>query len=488
MKNSFLNLQTGIVVCSLLFGCSKKSERPPNVVIFIVDDLGWSDIGCYGSDYYKTPNIDRLASEGMRFTNAYASCSVCSPTRASILTGKYPGRLHITHVIPIKGYKRIKEGKGTPLKDVDYVMNLPLEEVTIAEALKQANYATAIIGKWNVCKDSAFYPEHQGFDVNIGGNGMGHTSNYFYPYKCSWRLAPGDPLIEWNVLPNGKPGEYLTDRLTDEALNFIEKNKDRPFLLYLSHYAVHLPLQPKEDILKKYQNSPVDSIKGHTSPAYAAMIESIDQSMGALINKLDELNLTENTIVIFTSDNGGHGKVTSNYPLKGNKGNFYEGGIRVPLIFKWPNKISPYSISEVPAICTDLYPTILEMAKLPLMPEQHMDGMSLWPVISQKTNSLDRDLYWHFPNYIDLTQSNPATPCSVVRSSEGWKLIEWFETGNCELYNLNEDISEKNDLSKIMPEKVNELKKKLHQWRKNVNAQMPERNPDYIDDSSMKTK
>jgi len=475
---SLISITKISVIFILLFGCNQKYEQPPNIIFFLVDDLGWSDVGCYGSDYYKTPHIDKLADEGIRFTNAYASCTVCSPTRASILTGKYPGRLRITHAIPIKGYTRINDGKGTPLKDADYKMNLQLEEVTIAEALKNTGYATAMMGKWHVCWDKEFYPEYQGFDLNVGGNNMGYPGNYFYPYQGRWRMADGYPWIEWNTLSDGVVGEYLTDRLTDEALKFIEKNKKQPFFLYLSHYAVHTPIQAKEDIIEKYNNIPADSSKGHIHPNYAAMIESVDQSMDALMKKLDDLNLTKNTIVIFTSDNGGHGKWTSNYPLRGNKGNFYEGGIRVPLIFKWPEKIEAGKISNLPVISTDFYPTLLEMANLPLMPDQHRDGVSLWSSI-KKDIEIERDaLYWHFPNYIGAGHPNSSKPCGVILS-DGWKLIEWFESGDCELYHLTEDIRENNNIAEEMPDKVNELQKKLAQWRKNVNAQMPVVNPDF---------
>jgi arylsulfatase A-like enzyme len=479
MKKSIIYLRYFSVFffACFLTGCSVKPEKHPNIVFFLVDDLGYSDVGCYGSDYHQTPNIDKLAEEGIRFTNAYAASCVCSPTRASILSGKYPGRSHITMAIPIKGYARIKGGKGTPLKDADYTMNMPLEEITIAEALKNAEYATASIGKWHVCEDSAYFPEYQGFDVNIGGSGWGHSANYFYPYDGKWRMAEGHPLIEWNTLPDGEPGEYLTDRLTEEALNFMENNKNRPFFLYLSHYAVHTPIQAKENLISKYSNIEPDSAKGHVHPKYAAMIESVDQSMEAVVKKLEELDLTENTIVIFTSDNGGHGRWTSNYPLRGNKGNFYEGGIRVPLIFKWPGKIASSTISEIPVISTDFYPTLLDMAGLPLMPEQHKDGVSLWSLLKECT-PLERDaIYWHFPNYI-ANHPNPATPCGVIRSGE-WKLIERFENVECELYNLKQDLAEKNDLADEMPEKVEELQKMLAKWRKDVDAQMPEINPDY---------
>ncbi len=481
MKRKYITWLKGMASVSLvpvLFqGC--KAEQPkPNFVFFLVDDMGYSDVGCFGSEYYETPNIDRLAQESMKFTAAYAACTVSSPTRASILTGKYPGRLHITHAIPIQGYKRIDEGKGTPLKDADYVMNMPLEEVTIAEALKPAGYATASIGKWHVCNDPEYYPEYQGFDINVGGNGHGNTQNYFYPYENKWRMAKGYPWIEWKTLPDGKPGEYITDRLTDEALSFIEKNKDRPFFLYLSHYAVHTPIQAKDSLIRKYEQKPVDSLRGHTHPDYAAMIESVDQSFGRVREKLKELGLDKNTIIIFTSDNGGHGKWTSNYPWRGNKGNFYEGGIRVPLIIDWPGVTQPNSVCEEPVITTDFYPTMLEMAGLPLMPQQHMDGLSLVPLLKQE-GSLDRDaLYWHFPNYIGTGHPNPSGPMGVIRY-KNWKLIQNFENDSLELFDLENDPQETTNQAATNPELAKKMLDMMIRWRDEVKVQMPEVNPDY---------
>ncbi|MGK6353049.1 sulfatase-like hydrolase/transferase [Parapedobacter sp. DT-150] len=456
-----------------------QSPRRPNIIVFLVDDLGYSDVSCYGSDYYETPHIDRLAKSGMRFTHAYASSTLCSPTRASLLTGKNPARLHITHAIPIQGYKRIDEGKGTPLKDADYVMNLPLEEETIAEALKADGYTTASIGKWHVCDDPAYYPEYQGFDVSIGGNHHGHTGEHFYPYHARWRMAEGQPWVEWNTLPDGKPGEYLTDRLTAEAVDFIESNRDKPFFLYLSHYAVHTPIQAKKDIQARYERKTPDSLKGHVKPAYAAMIESVDASMGTVMGKLAASGLAENTIIIFTSDNGGFGRQTSNYPFRGNKGNFYEGGIRVPLIIRWPGVTDKASVSEVPVITTDLYPSILEMAGLPLLPDQHKDGISILPVLKQK-GTLARDaLYWHFPNYVGTGHPNPSAPLSAIRYGD-WKLIESLEDGMLELYDLKSDITESRNLASVNKDTAAALLSMLETWRKETGVQMPPINPAYV--------
>ena len=471
-----------ILLIIILFNNSlyTQNSKYPNFVFFLVDDLGYSDIGCYGSNYYKTPNIDKLAHEGVKFTNAYASGMVCSPSRASILTGKYPARLRITTAIPIKGYARINSGKGTPFKDADYTMNLPLQELTIAEALKNNGYSTSCIGKWHVCKDSIFFPENQGFDENIGGSGRGHSANYFYPYYGKWRMAEGHPWIEWNTVKGGKPGEYLTDRLTDEALKFIEKNKNKPFFLYLSHYAVHTPIQAKEKILLKYKDADPDIKRGHIYPKYAAMIESVDQSLGLILKKLEELNLSDDTIIIFTSDNGGHGKWTSNYPFRGNKGNFYEGGIRVPLIVKWSKKLNSQQIFEDPVIGNDFYPTILEMAEISLIPSQHMDGISLWPSIKSGKKIKRNRLFWHFPNYIGAGHPDPSKPTSVIRKGK-WKLIENLENGEVQLFDLKKDVSEKTDLSNKLIKKVVELKNELNNWRISVNAQMPIVNENYIE-------
>ena len=312
------------LVLASLGGAAEKPRL--NIVFILIDDMGWTDLGCYGSDYYETPNVDRLAQQGMKFTDAYAASCVCSPTRVSILTGKYPGRLHITHAIPIQGAERIKE--PLPLIEAVYRKNLPLEEVTIAEALKPGGYVCAFMGKWHVCWEKDFYPKAQGFDLNVGGNNMGNPGNYFYPYNGAWRMTKKHPMTRWNTLPDGKKGEYLTDRLTDEAIDFIDKNKASPFFLNLSHYAVHTPLQAPEQLIKKYKKKPAG--KRHRNPVYAAMVESVDRSVGRIMGKLEQLGIADETVVVFTSDNGGHGRITSHHPLRGNKGNFYEGGIRVP--------------------------------------------------------------------------------------------------------------------------------------------------------------
>lgn len=465
-----------LVFLSLLlasFGGAAENPRL-NIVFILIDDMGWTDLGCYGSDYYETPNVDRLAQQGMKFTDAYAASCVCSPTRVSILTGKYPGRLHITHAIPIQGAERIKE--PLPLLEAIYRKNLPLEEVTIAEALKPGGYVSASMGKWHVCWEKEFYPKAQGFDLNVGGNNMGNPGNYFYPYNGAWRMTKKHPMTRWNTLPNGKKGEYLTDRLTDEAIKFIDKNKARPFFLYLSHYAVHTPLQAPDKLIKKYKKKPVG--KRHRNPVYAAMVESVDHSVGRIMSKLEQLGIADDTVVFFTSDNGGHGRITSHLPLRGNKGNFYEGGIRVPLIVRWPGVVKPGSQCKVPVISTDFFPTILEIAGLPSRPECHLDGVDMVPLLKGQ-RSIDRDaLYWHYPNYIGAGHPGGARPCSVVRKGD-WKLIESLEDNRLELFDLSKDLGETNDLAAVMPEKAGLLKNLLDDWRKEAGVQMPRINPDF---------
>jgi arylsulfatase A-like enzyme len=450
-----------------------QTHRKPNFVFILIDDLGWADVGCYGSSFYETPNIDKLAKEGMRFTSAYAAGPVCSPTRASIMTGKYPARLKLTNFLI--GNRR---GKLNP---AHYVHQVSLEEVTIAEALKEAGYINCFVGKWHLGGKS-YWPEDQGFDINIGGTNSGAPKSYFWP---QWQ---GNPLIE------GRPGEYLTDRLTDKALRFLEGNKDKPFLLYLSHYAVHLPLQAKQNMIEKYQakgaNLPSSKIprflpegsnqtrQMQDHPVFAAMVESMDESVGRVMKKLKELGIADNTIVIFTSDNGGtstaEGHPTSNVPLRAGKGWLYEGGIREPLIIKCPGVAKLGSICDVPVVSTDFFPTMFEMAGLSPKPQQHIDGVSLVPLLKGK-KSLDREaIFWHYPHY----SNQGGGPSGAVRAGD-YKLIEFYEDNHLELYNIKEDISEKTNLVPQMPQETTKLYQMLKDWRKEVDAEMPTPNPDY---------
>lgn len=456
-------------LCASLWGTVTSASQPPNIILFLIDDLGWRDLGCQGSSYYRTPHIDKLASGGARFTNAYSACAVCSPTRAAILTGKYPARLMLTDWLPSGRWEpksKLREGR--------FLRGLPVEEHTLAEALRLAGYTTAHIGKWHLGSEPFSLPEHHGFDVNIAGNAHGAPGSYFHPYQGDW-LIPGTQLrAKWKVLPDGHTGEYLTDRLTDEAVNFINENKDRPFFVYLPHYGVHTPLQAKPEVVAKYKTAPESQRQG--LPEYAAMVESIDDSVGRVVETLEKLKLTDNTIIIFTSDNGGFWKATQNAPLRANKGAYYEGGIRVPLIVNWPGAIKPETVIDVPVISTDLYPTCLALARLEQLPNQHFDGQDLSELMLGKVKKLNRQsLFWHYPHY----NEHPASvPSSVIRNGP-WKLIETFDPEGLELYNLDQDLGETTNLATTQTAKLAELHRELVAWRESVGAEMMQANPDY---------
>jgi arylsulfatase A-like enzyme len=439
-----------LMLCAFAF-CGLAAEPKPNVVFILIDDMGWTDLGCMGSDLFQTPNIDKLAARGMKFTNAYAACTVCSPTRAAVMTGKYPARLHVTDWIA--GHER----PTAKLKIPEWTKFLPKEEQTIAAALKPHGYASASVGKWHLGKDT---PEAYGFDANVAGCHMGQPPSYFAPYKIP-------------TLKEGADGEYLTDRLTDEACGFMEQNKDKPFFLYLPHYTVHTPLQAKKELIEQYKAKVKEGMR-HTNATYAAMIHSLDEGVGKIVAKLDALKLTERTIVIFTSDNGGLLRITVNDPLRAGKGSAYEGGVRVPLLVNWPGVTAAGSVCEEPIISMDYFPTILEMTghKAELTKS---DGVSIVPVLRDAKAKLPRDeIFWHYPHY----HPGGATPYGAVRARD-WKLIEFYEDNHVELYNLKDDIGEQNDLAAKMPEKAAELRKKLAEWRTAVGAQMPTPNPNY---------
>ncbi|MBA3439322.1 MAG: sulfatase [Pyrinomonadaceae bacterium] len=452
----------------LLIGWSSSpaaaQKRPPNFVFILVDDLGWMDVGCYGSRFYKTPNIDKLARQGMRFTNAYAAAPVCSPTRASILTGKYPARLHLTDWLPGRPDRRDQK-----LARPQIVNQLPLAEVTIAEALKQAGYVSASIGKWHLGGDG-FAPAQQGFDLNVAGDHTGTPASYFYPFRSQSVVMPR--------LEQGREGEYLTDRLTFEAEKFIEGNKDKPFFLYLPHYAVHIPLVAKRELVAKYRQ---ETKPGQTqsNALYAAMIDSMDESVGRITGKLEELKIADNTIIVFTSDNGGlsvkegpHTPSTSNAPLRTGKGYLYEGGIREPLIVRWPGVVKPGSVNHVPVSSVDFYPTIMEMAGV--KNQQMVDGMSLTPLLKQRGGLRREEIFWHYPHY----SNQGGKPGGAVRQGD-FKLIEFYEDNHAELYNLKRDTGEANNLTNKMPKKTRELRQKLAAWRNSIDAQMMRLNPRY---------
>lgn len=425
------------------------AKRPPNVVLFLIDDMGWRDVGCYGSRFYETPNIDRLAAQGMRFTQAYAACPVCSPTRASVLTGQYPARLHLTDWIP--GHKH----PHAKLLPPAFNQELPHNAVTLAEALKPAGYATASVGKWHLGGPD-FGPESQGFDVNAGGTHQGQPPSYFSPY--------GVPALK-----DGPEGEYLTDRLTGEAVAFIENHRERPFFLYFPHYAVHMPIQAKKDVQARYAAKVRDD-DPQNNPGYAAMVEAVDQSVGRVMDALDRLGLAGDTVVIFTSDNGGLGRATSNAPLREGKGTLYEGGVREPLIVRWPGRVAAGALCDTPACSVDFFPTILEIAGAG--PGPQTDGVSLVPLLTGAGGIAARDLYWHYPHYHPLG----ATPGGIVRRGNH-KLIEYYEDNRLELYDLAADPAETKNLAGEMPEKAEELCRALHGWLLDVDAQMPTPNP-----------
>lgn len=455
------------------------ATRPPNVVFFLADDLGQRDLGVYGSTFYETPNLDRLARDGARFTDAYAACPVCSPSRASILTGQWPQRTGITDYIGAPAtpdqWKR-----NTRLKPAPYSDRLALEMPTLAKAVKTAGYATFFAGKWHLGPEG-WWPENQGFDANRGGNEKGGPyggGRYFSPY--------GNPRLS-----DGPPGEHLPDRLASEVNAFIEANRDRPFLAYYAFYDVHTPLMARDDLRKKYEEKrkrqnlreawgregerDVRLVQEHA--VYAAMVEAMDLAVGKVLAKLDELGLRENTIVIFTSDNGGlstsEGWPTSNLPLRGGKGWLYEGGIREPLIVRWPGTIKPGLVVNTPVSSPDFYPTLLEISGARAPAGQRLDGVSLVPVF--KGGSLpERALFWHYPHY----GNQGGAPGAAIRRGS-WKLIEWAEDSRVELFNLAENIGEKNNIAAQEPQRVAALRSELHAWQTDVGARFPIPNPDY---------
>jgi len=458
------------IVVSLLFLQLTQAADRPNIVFLLVDDLGWGDFECYGSQFHETPHIDRLASEGMLFKEAYAACTVCSPSRAAILSGRYPARLHLTDWIPGHDFQYAK------LSPPDWKMKIDHQRILLPEALKKADYATAFIGKWHLMPkgQSDFdqhYPTSHGFDVNVGGREWGSpkgTGRYFAPFD----------MIN---MQEGQNGEFLTDVLTDSALDFLDTTpKQNPFLLYLAYYSLHHPVMAPPELVHKYARKAEtfdNQNNEEINPARAGMVETgmverLDQSVGRIMAKLKQLGLTENTIIILTGDNGGDFAGTSG-GLRGHKAYPYEGGTRVPLIVKWTDRIQAGATSEAPVIGTDFYPTLLEMAELPQRPEEHLDGISFWPVLSGKTMELDRkNLYWHFPH------NHRTKPYGAIRQGN-WKLIEFFEDRRLELYNLKTDSDESKNLAKSHPELTRELLAQMKTWRRAVNAQMPSRNPNH---------
>ena len=469
-------------------------KRMPNVVLFVVDDMGWMDSTVYGSRYYETPNLERLAKCSMRFTNAYSAAPLCSATRAAIMTGKYPGRLHVTGA---SGHVPVKEGPLMPERGMPYQEMLfprcqeylPLEEHTLGEALRDAGYKTGFVGKWHLGHDEKYWPDHQGFDLNVGGGRWPGPPSYFSPYHIS-------------NLPDGPDGEYIADRLTDEALAFIDDAKDAPFYLNFWQYAVHAPYQGKDEY-RLYFEQKKDPRGAQDNAVMAAMIKSMDESLGRVLDKLEALDLMDNTIIIFSSDNGGNmydrtardgtnlsawapeGRTpTNNAPLRGGKGSVYEGGVRVPLMVYWPGVVEKETVSDQVANSIDFYPTILDMLQLNPQPSQVFDGVSIVPAL--EGNTLNRDtVYGHFPHEVPAV---PCQPASWVRQGD-WKLIRFYQTDESfpdhyELYNLAEDIGELYNLAEVYPEKVKELEGLLDKHLKETGALVPQKNPEYRPDAA----
>lgn len=441
--------------------CVSAVDSKPNVILFYVDDMGWKDVGFMGSGYFETPNIDKMASEGMIFENGYSNAPNCAPSRACLISGQY-GPRHGVYTVANPDRGNAKFRKIIPSKNKT---TLSKDQWTMADSFKDAGYATASMGKFHVGKNPLDY----GFDINKGGDHNGgpyYGKKYFSPYK--------NPNLS-----DGPDGEYMTDRLTDEAIKFIENKKDKNFFLYLTHFAVHTPIQAKKELIAKYKNKPAHNGQNH--PVYAAMIDSVDQSMQRIVAKLQELDLDKNTVIVFTSDNGAYSGVSNARPLSGVKGSMYEGGYRVPYFVRWPAKIKAGK-SSVPVMGTDLFPTFLDMIGLEKPADKILDGESLMPVLSGQSKLQRKAIFWHFPAYLQQGGSRGiwrSTPFSAIRVGE-FKLIEYFEDGKIELYNLKDDIAEKNNLATNQPEKAAELHKALKNWRTKTKAPVPsEKNPKF---------
>ncbi len=439
----------------------------PNVLFIYLDDFGWRDCGFMGSDFYETPNIDALAADGMVFTNAYSAAANCAPARASLLSGQYSPRHEIYNV----GTERRGAPQHGKLRHIAGTTVLDPQIRTWAQCIRDAGYTTATIGKWHLSDDPLPY----GFDVNIGGSRSGSPPRGYFP--------PHGSVAGLETAPED---EYLTDRLHDEAIAFIQANQQRPWFLYLTHFAVHTPLQGRPDLVKKYEAKTPGQL--HNSAVMAAMIESVDQGIGRLVKQLDELGLTENTAIFFTSDNGGYGPATSMHPLKGYKGTYYEGGIREPFFVRWPSVVPAGSRCETPVIQLDLYPTFCELTGAEMPTDQPLDGLSLMPLLRQNAALPPRALFWHFPAYLQSypqvfdQQRDPlyrSRPCGIIRYGD-WKLHEYFEEGDLELYNLADDIGEQTNLAEQSPDKVRELHELMIAWRQQTDAAVPTQpNPRY---------
>ena len=427
----------------------------PNFIVMLIDDYGWRDSSCYGSTYYETPNLDALARDGMRFTNAYAACPVCSPTRASIMTGKYPARLRLTDWIPGR-----KQWPTARVLTPEFEQQLPLGEVTIAELLAPAGYVSASIGKWHLGGPGNL-PTEQGFGLNYGGTDKGSPPAYFPPYKILG-------------VESKRAGEYLDENLTERAIEFLDETRGRPFFLYLPHFSVHLPFGGKPELIEKYRRK----ANPQGDPRYAAMVETMDASIGRLRTALAARQLAANTVFVFLADNGGlrfEGKrteaITSNAPLRAGKGHLYEGGIRVPFVVYWPGVTKPGQVNDQPISSVDILPTLARAAGQPL--PAGVDGIDLAPALHGR--ALKRDaLYWHYPHY----SNQGGAPGAAIRQGD-FKLIHFYEDDRVELYNLREDLGETRNLARRQPAKARDLRQKLDRWRQQVAAVVPRQNPAY---------
>ncbi len=466
-----LRKKSGFIGCALLLvsGINLQAQesvvqKNPNIVFILADDLGWRDLACYGNPFNETPNLDKLAQSGIRFTQAYAACPVCSPTRASIMTGKFPARLQLTNFIG-----GVRTDPKSPILPAKWKQFLEAREITVPELLKQKGYTTGMVGKWHLGNQDSIAPWHQGFDYSrmIGKNGLD-----YYNYSIF--------IDSYQKEFTDHGTHYLTDKLTEYGVDFIKQNAKRPFFLYMAYSAPHVVLVPRSDKLKKYFVK-YGQTEEKYNPNYAAMIESMDDGVGAIVQTLKDQGLLDNTLIIFTSDNGGLGLdelgpvPTSNAPLRKWKGHIYEGGTRVPAIVSWAGKIAPGKVSDTYFSTIDYLPTFCELTGITRLPKD-VDGQSILSLYlhpKQETNHT-RPLFWHYPHF----SNQLGRPAGSVRVGD-YKLVELFESGKLELYNLKEDISESNDLSESMKEKTEELHRLLIDWRKKMNAQMPNKNPDY---------
>ncbi|TWU15672.1 sulfatase [Allorhodopirellula heiligendammensis] len=465
----FKQIPLALLTLALLSGATTATAAEatkPNFVFLLVDDLGWGDFGCYGAEFYETPHIDRLASDGMLFTNSYAACTVCSPSRAAILTGCYPARLHLTDWIA--GHKHPRAQLSVP----DWNMRIEHDRILLPEALKADDYATGFFGKWHLMPNGQpdfdeHYPTSHGFDVNVGGREWGQPKGpgrYFSPF--------GMPNLD-----DGQPGDFLTDKLTDTAVDFLEVEAPKnPFLLYFAYYTLHGPIMAPPELVEKYKEKAksFENTKNEfLNPARAGMVEKLDDSVGRIMAKLEELGIADNTVIILTGDNGGDDDRTTG-GLRDFKGFSHEGAVREPLVIKWPGHTKPGSSCDEMVIGTDLYPTMLEMAGLKQRPDQHLDGISIEPLLTGEATTLPRQsLYWHYPHY------HRTRPYGAVRNGD-WKLIEFFEDGRLELFNLKKDPFETTDVAAEHSEKAKELLAELNAWRNEVGAQEMTENPDWV--------